>query len=67
MSEPAEDEFDLTHWKEVCHAHEAELQWVRAENARLREAVSFYRAMLFGKVRDGGAIARAALAGEAPP
>ena len=27
---------DLTHWQEVCYAHEAELQCFRAENARLR-------------------------------
>ena len=39
MSEPAKD-FDLEHWKEVCYAHEAELEWLRAENARLREATS---------------------------
>jgi predicted nucleic acid-binding Zn-ribbon protein len=37
MSEPAKD-FDLEHWKEVCYAHEAELEWLRAEDARLRES-----------------------------
>ena len=31
---------DLTHWQEVCYAHEAELQCFRAENARLRAALS---------------------------
>jgi hypothetical protein len=25
-------EAELTHWREVCYAHEAELQWLRAEN-----------------------------------
>jgi len=38
MSEPAKD-FDLEHWKEVCYAHEVELECLRAENARLREAL----------------------------
>jgi hypothetical protein len=38
MSEPAKD-FDLKHWKEVCYAHEVELECLRAENARLREAL----------------------------
>ena len=33
------NEDDLTHWKEVCYAHEAELEWLRAENARLRAAL----------------------------
>jgi hypothetical protein len=37
MSEPAKD-FDLEHWKEVCYAHEVELECLRAENARLRES-----------------------------
>ena len=31
---------DLTHWQEVCYAHEAELQCFRAENARLRAALN---------------------------
>ena len=30
---------DLTHWQEVCYAHEAELQCLRAETARLRAAL----------------------------
>ena len=32
-------EADLTHWKEVCYAHEAELEWLRADVKRLREAL----------------------------
>jgi len=39
MSEPAKD-FDIEHWKEVCYAHEAELEWLRAENARLRGIIT---------------------------
>ena len=39
MSNPAKD-FDLTHWKEVCYAHEVELEWLRAENARLRAIIT---------------------------
>jgi hypothetical protein len=35
MSEPAKD-FNLEHWKEVCYAHEVELECLRAENARLQ-------------------------------
>jgi hypothetical protein len=38
MSEPAKDG-DLAHWKEVCYAHEAELQWLRADVKRMREAL----------------------------
>jgi hypothetical protein len=38
MSEPAKD-FDLEHWKEVCYAHEVELECLRAENDLLREAL----------------------------
>ena len=30
---------DLTHWQEVCYAHEAELQCLRAETARLRSVI----------------------------
>ena len=63
---------DLTHWQEVCYAHEAELQCFRAENARLREALI---ALLDdAEVHDFGEWlearmkqARAALAGEAKP
>ena len=80
MSEPAEDDFDLIHWKEVCYAHEAELQWLRAENARLREALQHADAALDSLVSDEmpytescriwriatGCI-RAALAGEVKP
>jgi hypothetical protein len=40
MSEPAKSG-DLEVWKEVCYAHEAELEWLRAENARLREALVY--------------------------
>jgi predicted nuclease with TOPRIM domain len=32
--------FDLEHWQEVCYAHEAELQWLRAENAQLRKELT---------------------------
>jgi len=39
VSNPAKD-FDLTHWKEVCYAHEVELEWLRAENARLRAIIT---------------------------
>jgi len=63
MSEPAKD-FDLEHWKEVCYGHEVELECLRAENARLREALSFYvriRAQPVGLVRDFGNTAEAAL------
>ena len=63
---------DLTHWQEVCYAHEVELQCLRAENARLREALI---ALLDdAEVHDFGEWlearmkqARAALAGEAKP
>ena len=63
---------DLTHWQEVCYAHEAELQCFRAENARLREALI---ALLDdAEVHDFGEWlearmkqARAALAGEVKP
>jgi D-mannonate dehydratase len=41
MSEPAKD-FDLEHWKEVCYAHEAELQWLRADVKRMREALATF-------------------------
>lgn len=64
MIKPAKD-FDLTHWKEVCYAHEAELEWLRAENARLREALLYYAQDYdyerFCSQWDGGAKARAAL------
>jgi geranylgeranyl pyrophosphate synthase len=40
MSEPAKD-FDLEHWKEVCYAHEAELEWLRADVKRMREALVY--------------------------
>ena len=33
---------DLTHWQEVCYAHEVELQCLRAENARLRAALQWF-------------------------
>ena len=39
MTEPAKDEAELTFWKEVCWAHEFDLQGLRAENARLRDAL----------------------------
>ena len=39
MTESAEDDSELTFWKEVCWAHEFDLQRVRAENARLRKAL----------------------------
>ena len=38
MSEPAKDG-DLETWIEVCYAHEVELEWLRADNTRLREAL----------------------------
>jgi len=34
-------EDDLTHWKEVCYAHEAELQWLRADAERMGEALVY--------------------------
>jgi len=47
MSEPAKD-FDLDHWKEVCYAHEAELQWLRADVKRMREALEYAEAAAKG-------------------
>jgi hypothetical protein len=59
------NEDDFTHWKEVCYAHEAELQWLRADVKRMREALTWYAQDYDYKtpsiIWDGGAIARAAL------
>jgi hypothetical protein len=73
----ADNTADLEHWQEVCYAHEAELQWLRAdvkrlgaENARLREALEqinqrdTYPPDGYGVWAE---IARAALAGEVKP
>jgi hypothetical protein len=69
MSKPAKDG-NLEVWKEVCYAHEAELQWLRADNARLRAALEDLlddtRIQDFGEwFEDRLKQARAAL--EAPP
>jgi len=49
MSEPAKDG-DLETWKEVCYAHEAELEWLRADNARLRAEVEWLRGLMDGMI-----------------
>jgi hypothetical protein len=40
--------FDLEHWKEVCYAHEAELDWLRADVKRMREALEYAEAAAKG-------------------
>ena len=51
MSESAKD-FDLEHWKEVCYAHEAELEWLRAENARLMAEVEWLHGLMDGMITE---------------